>query len=98
VKILSTHPESQGPFVEINASDFDKSKHELFVEAPPAFVPPPPPGNPPPPGPLDGLPADWKEKSKTDDLKAIAAAVAGRTVENRKQAVEVIEEALAAKQ
>jgi len=31
VRIKSTHPESQGEFVEINASDFDpKMGHELY--------------------------------------------------------------------
>ena len=30
VKVKSTHPESQGLFVEINASDFDPEKHELL--------------------------------------------------------------------
>lgn len=32
VKIKSSHPKSQGDFVEINKSDFDPKKHELFVE------------------------------------------------------------------
>jgi hypothetical protein len=36
VKIQSSHPESQGDFVEINEEDFDKEKHELYVEKKPA--------------------------------------------------------------
>jgi hypothetical protein len=32
IKIKSTHPESQGPFVIINESDFDADKHALYVE------------------------------------------------------------------
>jgi hypothetical protein len=33
VKIKSTHPESQGAYVDINESDFDPEKgHELYVE------------------------------------------------------------------
>jgi hypothetical protein len=30
VRVVSTHPESQGPFVEINEEDFDKAVHKLF--------------------------------------------------------------------
>lgn len=30
VKIKSSNPESQGPFIEINESDFDPKIHELF--------------------------------------------------------------------
>lgn len=30
IRVKSTHPESQGAFVEINEADFDKSKHELY--------------------------------------------------------------------
>lgn len=35
VRIKSTHPASQGDFVEINESDFDAAVHERY-EAPPA--------------------------------------------------------------
>ena len=31
-KIKSTDPETQGAFVEINTSNFDPEKHELYVE------------------------------------------------------------------
>lgn len=54
----------------------------------------PPPAVTPPPGesdPLADLPADWKEHGKAEDLKKVAAAISGRAVENRKQAIEVIE-------
>lgn len=32
VRIKSTHPESQGPFVNINKDDFVEGQHELYVE------------------------------------------------------------------
>lgn len=43
VKIKSTHPETQGDFVEINETDYDAKKHELFEEgdAPAAKQPKP---------------------------------------------------------
>lgn len=34
IRIKSTHPASQGDFVEINETDYDPSKHELFDKAP----------------------------------------------------------------
>lgn len=30
IRIKSTHPETQGQFVNINKDDFDAEKHELF--------------------------------------------------------------------
>lgn len=46
VRIKSTHPPSQGPFVVINADTFDPTKHELWGEeaqgAPVAAVSPAP--------------------------------------------------------
>jgi len=32
VKVKSTHPETQGAFVEINEEDFNEAVHELYVE------------------------------------------------------------------
>ncbi len=32
VRIASTHPDSQGPFVEINASDYDPGTHGPLVD------------------------------------------------------------------
>lgn len=32
MKVKSTHPESQGPFVLINESDFDAKVHEKYEE------------------------------------------------------------------
>lgn len=99
VKIKPSHP-SQGAFVEINESDFDEAKgHERYIEPPPSFVPspadlPPPPA--PPADPLAGLAADWRDKP-TEEVKAIAFAIDGRAVDNREQAIAVIEAALAAK-
>lgn len=93
VKIKPSHP-SQGDFVEINESDFDPTKHERFVEPPPvrvAAVPPPPVS---PVNPLDSLGKNWRDR---DDLRMIAASVIGRTVENKRQAIEVIEAALKAR-
>lgn len=68
---------------------------ELFgYEVTPALVPPPPPPLLPP-DPLKTLPADWRTNDDVD-VRKIAAAVSGRTVENRDQAVAVIEEKLTA--
>lgn len=33
IKIKSTHPESQGPFVLINEEDFDATKHRPYDES-----------------------------------------------------------------
>lgn len=41
VRIKSTHPPSQGDFVEINESDFDAAVHELYEDAPAVSVEPP---------------------------------------------------------
>lgn len=58
-------------------------------------LPPPPP--PPPVDPLASLPADWREQDY-GTLRGVAiAACGGRTPENRKQAVQMIEAALKAK-
>ncbi len=97
VRILPAHP-SQGDFVEINASDFDEAKgHKRYIAAPP---PPPGPKAPPPPppvpSPLDGLPLKWRD-AKPVELKALAERISGRTHENREQAVQTIEAALAAR-
>lgn len=59
-----------------------------------ADVVPPPPPPLLPPDPLKTLPADWRTNDDVD-VRKIAAAVSGRTVENRDQAVAVIEEKLA---
>lgn len=98
IRVVHPHEPEKYPFLEINASDFDPAIHKrVVVEAPPVLAPPPAPP-PAPPNPLDSLPADWADKSATDDLKRIAAAVNdGRAVENRKQATEVIKQALAAR-
>jgi hypothetical protein len=76
----------------INASDFVKGKHEIYT--PPA-PPPPPPAAPlaPPPGPPDvlaGLANNWRQSVEPAELKRIAAALTGRTVEDVKQAIDVI--------
>lgn len=83
-------------FAIINECDFVEGQHERIVDAPPVIAPPPLEPPPAPPSPLDGLAKDWADKSPTEDLKRIAAAVSGRAVENRKQAIDVIEQALAA--
>lgn len=86
----------QGDFVDINESDFDPKVHERVVDVPPP-PPPPLPPPPPPPHPLDGLPKDWRT-SRQFNRRAFAASVSdGRTPENDKQAVEMIEAALAAR-
>jgi hypothetical protein len=94
VRVKSDDPE-HGGFIVINESDFDAAKH-VKVDTP---VPPPPPVPlpPPPPGvsdPLAALGKDWQGKDATE-LRQIAAAVSGRAVENKAQAIAVIEAALA---
>lgn len=42
VRIKSTHPKSQGAFVEINETDFDPKKHQLYKAADAGDMPPPP--------------------------------------------------------
>lgn len=42
MRVKSSHPESQGPFVEINVGDFDSEKHERYDEPAEAVLPPPP--------------------------------------------------------
>lgn len=85
-----------GPVI-INESDFDPAVHER-VE--PVVVVPPPPVIAPPPPPVDvlaALPKDW-QTGDAAELKRIAAAVSGgRAVENKAQAVQVINAALKAR-
>lgn len=88
VRIKSSHPASQGDFIEINKADFDESKHVLHVEVP---LPPPPVLPPPPPaGPLANLPKNWRD-GKTSALRELAEKVTGRTPETREQAVQMVE-------
>ena len=87
---------SSGGETIINESDYDPKVHELVVLPPPA-----PPAPPPPPAlpehPLDKLPKDWRT-SKQVNRRALAASVSeGRTPENDRQAVEMIEAAIAAR-
>jgi hypothetical protein len=79
--------------IVINESDFDPTVHERVTSPlpPPPLAPPPPPA---PPDALDGLPKDW-QGGDAAELKRLAAAVSGRTVENKAQAVQVINAALA---
>lgn len=79
----------------INESDFDAAKHVRFVDPPPAPALPPLPSAPlPPADPLVVLAADWRSQD-AGPLRKLAATVSGRTVENKAQAVQVIEAALA---
>lgn len=96
VKVKSSEPDHDGYFT-INESDFDAAKHELFE--PPAAAPLPLPPPPPPPvvvDPLAEMVGDW-QSFEPARLKQVAAAVSGRAVENKAQAVQVIQAALAAK-
>jgi hypothetical protein len=92
------HDESPGGYFVINESDFDAAVHVKYDE--PAPLPPVPGPLPPPPGPVDPLAdlgADWKNKDAAE-LKKLAEVVSGgRAVENKRQAVEVIEAALKAR-
>jgi hypothetical protein len=97
VKIMPARP-SQGAFVEINAEDFDPARHVLYCPAPvvPEVLPPPPPP-PPPAGPLDNLPPNWRSKAP-QELRSLASTATGRMPENKSQAIEMIEAAIAAKE
>lgn len=57
-----------------------------------APLPAPPPSTD---DPLAALPADWQQTVATKQLKSIAAAISGRTVDNRPQAIEVIDAEIA---
>lgn len=81
----------------INESDFDAAIHEHADPLPPPPVPLPP--LPPPPAvvdPLSEMTGDWQSLDPAR-LKQVAAAVSGRAVENKAQAVQVIQAALAQK-
>ena len=81
----------------INESDFDAAKHLAFVEPPAAPVLPPLPIPPPPPAdPLAALAKDWRDQD-AGPLRTLAAVVSGRAVENKRQAIDVIEAALKAR-
>jgi hypothetical protein len=70
-----------------------KRLSELFGLPPDLVLPPLPP--PPVLDPLADLAPDWRSR---DDLKQLAASVSGgRAVENKRQAIEVIEAALKAR-
>lgn len=100
VRVDSTNPKAQGPFVEINASDFDPARHTLYIEPPPLTTPvvlPPPPAAPAPVNVLANLPKDWRDR-KTSWLREMAEkACGGRTPETREQAIQTIEATLAGK-
>lgn len=97
VRVKSDNPD-HGGYVVINESDFDAVVHIKVAE--PVAPPPPPAPLPPPPAPvadpLAALAKDWKNKD-VGELRKIAEAVSGRAVENKAQAVAVIEAALAAR-
>lgn len=38
IRVKSTHPKSQGDYVQISAHDFDASKHELYFDSDPVDV------------------------------------------------------------
>lgn len=63
---------------------------DVPMQAPGAPALPPPP--PAPVDPLADLGNDWRSRN---DLRALAASISGRAVENAKQAVQVIETELA---
>jgi len=85
-----------GP-VRINESDFDPKLHERddtpLPPPPPSVLPPPPPVQQ---NPLDALSVDWRE-APASKLKALAQGISGRNPEDKKQAVTMIEQALAAR-
>jgi hypothetical protein len=102
VMIKSDHPDhiSCGGYIVINESDFDPKVHVRHVPLAPLGELPPPPvviESKPPADPLAKLPTDWKESLKDKKLIAIAGAVSGRTPDNREQAVQIIDQELAAR-
>ena len=81
----------------INASAFDPKVHVKYDEPTPGEIAPPPPAavaSPAPVDPLANLPADWR-KGEPKALRDLAASLTGRSVENKAQAVSVIEAELA---
>lgn len=80
--------------VVINESDFDPATMTKVVPPlPPLPGAPLEPKMPGAPDALSDLPTDWRDKSAAE-LKALAFAISGRTVDNKAQAVEVIDQAL----
>lgn len=98
VKII--HPQPEYDFLEINASDYDPKIHTLYAGpepvVPPAALPPPPPVPASGLGLLDLLPNEWREKPASN-LKALAQSISGRNPEDKKQAIAMIEQAIAAR-
>lgn len=86
--------DSPDGFIVINESDFDASKHERVVPLPPAVVVPAPPA--PPADALDSLAANWREQDY-GSLRDFVVSLTGRSVDNQAQAVQVIDELLAAR-
>lgn len=96
VRIVRT--DSPSGFATINESDFDSKIHVKFEGEPKLALPalPAPPGPPQPADPLADLSPDWR-KGDAGELRKLAASVSGRTVDNKTQAIAVIEAALAAR-
>jgi hypothetical protein len=89
----------QGDYVVINKSEYDPEKHgPVMIPPPPVAVaplsPPPPPAAP---DPLASLAPNWRDSMSAKEMKAFAQAITGRAVENREQAVTVIDDALKAR-
>jgi len=89
VKIKSSHAASQGDFIEINETDFDKSKHELFEEG---DAPAPKPVKP---AKINATPEAiaFAEEAGFDISAVVGTGKKGQiTVENVQDAIEAAEE------
>lgn len=83
-------------FMIINESDFNENVHQRFEVAPAPALPPLPPLPVAPVDPLADLPANWPEL-RLGKLQPIVQTIFGRTADNREQAVQMLNEALAAR-
>jgi hypothetical protein len=70
---------------------------ELPAPAPKIVLPPPPVAKPTPVDPLAALPKNWEQSEPTRRLRDLAAAVSGRTPEDRAQAIAIIKEQMVTK-
>ena len=108
VAVKSDHPDHEQGYYLMAEWDFDAEKGHVLYEGetiltpkvPTATaLPPLPDALPPVPAdadPLANLSPDWKSQDAAS-LKALALAVSGRSVDNKAQAIDVVNAALAAR-
>jgi len=89
-------------YADLNASDFDPERYELFetvdpvepVESQDDEVPA---DSNAPVDPLADLGTGWKREKNAEELRAIAESISGRTPSNKTESIEVIEAELDAR-